>query len=68
MNRSPIVAKNVAAELLAEKTYINPSGRVDSSEFYIVVPNACNEQVKTDGQVHVTYTYLRQIESGNADV
>lgn len=53
-------AENVAAELhgyLAEKAQFNPRGSMDSSEFYIAVPNTHNRQVQTDGNGHFTYAY-----------
>lgn len=53
-------AENVAAELhgyLADQAHFNPSGSMDSSEFYIAVPNVHNSQVQTDGSGHFTYGY-----------
>lgn len=53
-------AVNVAAELhdyLAEKGRFNPNGSMDSSEFYIAVPNTHNNHVQTDGNGHFTYDY-----------
>ncbi|MGV3761147.1 glutamate racemase [Parapedobacter sp.] len=53
-------AENVAAELhsyLAQNAQFNPSGSVDSSEFYIAVPNMHNNEVQTDGKGHFTYAY-----------
>ncbi|MEC3881053.1 glutamate racemase [Parapedobacter sp. 10938] len=53
-------AENVAVELhnhLAENARFNPSGSMDSSEFYIAVPNTHNNHVQTDGKGHFTYAY-----------
>lgn len=53
-------AENVAAELhgyLVEASRFNPRGSIDSSEFYIAVPNMHNKEVKTDAQGRFTYGY-----------
>jgi len=53
-------AENVAAELhdyLVGAARFNPNGSMDSSEFYIAVPNTHNQRVETDGHGHFTYAY-----------
>ncbi len=53
-------AENVAAELhayLKGNNLFNPRGSLDSSEFYISVPNLDNKQVKTDNAGRFTYAY-----------
>ncbi|GGH02698.1 hypothetical protein GCM10007415_43510 [Parapedobacter pyrenivorans] len=53
-------AENVAAELygyLADASRFNPQGSMDSSEFYITVPNKHNNRIKTDEQGRFTYAY-----------
>ena len=51
---------NVAIELyefLKEQQLFNPKGSVDSSEFYISVPNIANKDIKTDANGRFTYDY-----------
>lgn len=51
---------NVAIELydfLKEENLFNPSGSMDSSEFYISIPNSSNKNTQTEGNGRFTYDY-----------
>lgn len=53
-------AVNVAMELynyLKEESLFNPSGSIDSSEFYISIPNYSNKHVKVESNGRFTYDY-----------
>ncbi len=60
-------AENVAAELhayLKGTQLFNPSGSMDSSEFYISVPNIDNKQVELDDAGRFTYAYKYGRQAG----
>lgn len=60
-------AMNVAIELyqhLLARRLFNPAGRLDSSEFYISVPNMANPDVQTDSLGHFTYAYKYGRQAG----
>lgn len=61
-------AENVAAELhayLQGNELFNAQGSIDSSEFYISVPNVNNKQVETDGAGRFTYAYKYGRDAGD---